>query len=373
MRISIDQEMFADIVSRAQSILERKSTRPILENVLLSAENGELVLSATDLRVSLTQKMACEVSQKGSISLPGRKLHEILREVPKGEVFIETKENAWTTITAAKSTFHLPGTPAEEFPTVPTPPEKFQRIRSSSFNRMVEKTIMAASNDETRIYLCGVFFQEGTDEKGKTVFRMVATDGHRLSLVERNVDKAMGLFSEGAIVPKKGVAEMKSLLGLGEEEVEIACGEGKLFSRTRNILLSVTLIDASFPNYQQVIPPSTGKGILVRCDEFRNALRRVSILSDQETRSVVLEVSGNEMKLFSENQAHGDARETIPVEYGGETVKVAFNATYLMEILKVVEDEALRLEIRDSLSPALFLGTDKDADFTAVVMPMRLD
>lgn len=373
MRISIDQEMFSEIVSRAQSILERKSTRPILENVLLTAVNGELVLSSTDLRVSLTQTISCEVAQSGSISLPGRKLNEIFREVPKGPVHIETKDNSWTTITAAKSTFHLPGTPAEEFPTVPVPPANFQRIKASSFARMVEKTLMAASGDETRIYLCGVFFKEETDEKGIPLLKMVATDGHRLSLVERKLEKGMGLFAEGVIVPKKGVGEMKSLMGLGEEEVEIACAEGKLFVRTRNIVLSVTLIDASFPNYQQVIPSSTGKSILVRCEEFRNALRRVSILSDQETRSVILEVKGMEMKLYSENQAHGDALETIAVEYGGESVKVAFNATYLMEILKVVEDDSLRMEIRDSLSPTLFLGTDKDADFTAVVMPMRLD
>jgi DNA polymerase-3 subunit beta len=373
MRIEISQESFSEIISRAQSTLERKSTRPILENVLLRAQGEELVLSATDLRISLIQKASCKVNEAGSISIPGRKLNEIVKEIPRGTVAVETKENNWVTISAGNSTFHIPGTPAEEFPTFPTPPDNFQKINPASFDRILTKTVYAASSDETRIYLCGVFFKEWTDEKGKSFLKMVATDGHRLGLMDEPLEKGLGLFSSGIIVPKKGVTELKSLLAMGKEVFEIACADGRLYARTGNILLSVTLIDASFPNYQQVIPEATGNGVLISCDQFRNAIKRVSILSDQETRSVLTEIEGNLMTLVSDNPGMGDARETLPVEYSGPAVKVAFNANYLMDILKVMDDDSLRMEIKDSLSPALFLGTDKDARFMSVVMPMRVD
>ena len=149
--------------------------------------------------------------------------------------------------------------------------------------------------------------------------------------------------------------------------------EGSLYAKLDNVLLSVTLIDASFPNYRQVIPQSGGEGVMVPCELFKNALRRVSILSDQETKSVVVEVEGSTMTLSSDNPSMGDAKETLDVDFAGERIKLAFNAQYLMEILKVVDDDALRMEIKDSLSPTLFMGTDKDVDFLSVVMPMRID
>ena len=132
-------------------------------------------------------------------------------------------------------------------------------------------------------------------------------------------------------------------------------------------------IDSSFPNYQQVIPVRTGEGVTVKCEHLRNALKRVSILSDQETKSVLMEISGSEMRLMSDTPSQGDAKETIEVNYKGPDLKVAFNANYIMEILKVMEDDFLRIEIRDSLSPALFVGTEKDSEFLSVVMPMRID
>jgi DNA polymerase-3 subunit beta len=373
MKFKIDQETFAGIISRAQSVMERKSTRPILENILITAKEDSLILSATDLRISLTQKAPCTVTEPGSISLAGRKLHEIVRELPKGEISVEDKDGTWVTITGGKSTFHIPGTPAEEYPTIPEPPAKFLKIPAAAFDQMVTRTLFASSNDETRIYLCGVFFKEWVTEKGKPYLKMVATDGHRLSLVDKELGSALNLFENGIIVPKKGVSELKGLLPLVKDEFEIACDEGRLYAKVADVTLSVTLIDASFPNYQQVIPEKVGKGVLVPCEAFRNALRRVSILSDQETRSVVLEIKKSNMTLTSDNPSLGDAKETLDVEYDGEDFKVAFNATYLMDVLKVMEDDYMRMEIRDSLSPALFLGTDRDNEFLSVVMPMRID
>lgn len=373
MKIRLTQDAFSDVVARAQSILERKSSRPILENILLEARNGELVVGATDLRVSLTQTIPCEIEEGGSISLHGRRLHEIVREAPKGEIVLESKENQWVTITAGKSVFHVPGIAADDFPTIPAPAENFLKISSKVFDEMVSKTVFAASNDESRIYLCGVFLQEAVNDKSESILRMVATDGHRLSLMEKPLQSGLGLFSKGVIIPKKGVAELRNLASIAGEDLEIAHGGGKLYGRAKNLVLSITLIDASFPNYQQVIPEGGHNGVLIDCAKFRDALRRVSILSDQETRSVMIEVDKGTMSLRSDNPSLGDAKELLDVDYDGATMKVAFNANYVMEILKVMSDPSLRMEVKDSLSPALFLGTDKDAHFLSVVMPMRID
>lgn len=374
MKTIIDQQSFLEIVARAQSVIEKKSTRPILENVLINVKDNVLTLSATDLRISLTQNCPCSSERNGSISLAGRKLYEIIKEMPSGELTLELKENEWVTISGQKTTFHLPGTPSDEFPSIPETPDRFVSLKSDVFDRMVTKTLFAVSNDETRIYLCGVYFREFVNDSGETVLKTVSTDGHRLSLVDTKAGEALGLFEDGVIIPKKGVAEMRQIMSsTASGELKIACSDQRLFAVADGVSLSVTLIDASFPNYQQVIPAITGEGVQVNCENLKNALKRVSILSDQETKSVLMEISGNEMKLISDTPSQGDARETIEVKYKGPDLKVAFNANYLMDILKVMDDEYMRMEIRDSLSPALFLGTEKDSEFLSVVMPMRID
>jgi DNA polymerase III subunit beta len=374
MKLIIDQQSFLEIIARAQSVIEKKSTRPILENVLVTAKENLLVLSATDLRISMTQKCACNAEKAGSISIAGRKLYEIVKEMPAGEMVLEVKDNEWVTITGGKTTFHLPGIPADEFPSIPDSPENFMTIGAEVFERMVARTLFAASGDETRIYLCGVFFKEWKSENGEPCLKMVATDGHRLSLVDSPLSSKLGMFEDGVIVPKKGVSEMKSLIsGGGGDELGIASAEGRLFASAGDVTLSITLIDASFPNYQQVVPAMSGEGVIVNCEAFKNALRRVSILSDQETRSVLMEISNSEMKLTSDSPSQGDAKEIIEVRYKGPDLRVAFNANYIMDVLRVMGDEEMRMEIRDSLSPALFVGTNKDASFLSVVMPMRID
>jgi DNA polymerase-3 subunit beta len=206
MRFTISQEVMSGIVSRAQSVIERKSTRPILENILLSCKNGKLTLSATDLRISMIQSVDCAVDEEGAVSITGKKIHEIVKEMEPGEIIIENRENEWVTITGGKSTFHLPGVSEEEFPTIPEAPETFLEMSSDVFGQMVSRTLFAASNDETRIYLCGVFLKEWTNDKGDAFLKMVATDGHRLSLVDRALEKPLNLFTEGIIIPKKGVS-----------------------------------------------------------------------------------------------------------------------------------------------------------------------
>ncbi|MDW7708917.1 MAG: DNA polymerase III subunit beta [Deferrisomatales bacterium] len=372
MKIQVGQESFASLLSLSQSVLERKSTRPILENILLEAVGDSVRVSATDLRVSIVQRGPCEVSRPGAIAIPGRKLHEILREMPKGSVDIEVMENGWITVSAGKIVFHLPGTDPQEYPSIPPPPSAFVSADARTFREMLDKTLFAASNDESRLYLCGVYTKAWTDDDGRSLLRMVATDGHRLSLIDRPLPSALGPFADGVILPKKGLSELKVVLEDVEGNFELTAHEGRVHARVGATDISLTLVEGTFPNYQQVIPAEAPHGLRVDRSVLIDALRRVSLLSDQESRSVVLEAQGGLAVLSSADVRLGEARDEIEVEYEGAPLKIAFNAAYVLEALRALGGTAVTLSILDSLSPCLLRSND-DPRSLCVVMPMRVD
>ena len=372
MRLSAPQEKLSSLLSRTQSIVERRSTRPILENLLLDAYDQNLRISATDLRISLTQTLPCSIDGEGSVSLPARKFHEIVRELPKGPVNVEVREDLWATLSAGKSVFHLPGTPPEEYPTLPAPTEEYIPFSGRLFRRMLEATLFAASSDESRIFLTGVFLTLWSREDGSRLLRMVSTDGHRLCLMDRKIDQNIENMGSGIIIPKKGLSEIKSLLETYDGDFKLMIEQGKLFAEIDNCVISITLIDSSFPNYQQVIPTDVTNWIELKRSELYNALRRVAILSDDETRTVLMETKSNEIVLTSDNPRMGDAREEMEVRYGGPPMRIAFNAHYFQEALKVFEGDILRIGVSDPLAPCL-LRSPEDTDYLSVVMPMRID
>jgi DNA polymerase-3 subunit beta len=375
MRIRFTQEGLASLLGRAQSVVERKTTRPILENVLLEAGAGTLRVSATDLRTTLTQVSACVVEIPGAISVAARKLYEIVRELPKTDVSLEVRENQWVTVSSGKSVFHLPGIAPEEFPTLPEPPESFFPFPAEVFRSMIDKTIFAVSSDESRIYLTGVLVKEVVDDEGTPLIRMVATDGHRLSLVERPVGPHTACFADGAIIPKKGLTELKALIDTLDGDsarFDLAAASGRIYARIGGSLLAVTLIDGTYPNYEQVIPKDVKTWL--RCDRssFTDALRRVALLSDDETRSVILEANEKGLSLSSDNPRFGDAREELEIDYKGQPIKVAFNAQYFLEALKAVEGPEVHIGVSEVLSPCL-VKSGEDARFLSVIMPMRIE
>ncbi len=372
MIVIIPQDVFTPMLSKAQSVLERKSTRPILENLLLEAFEGTLRVSSTDLRVSLNQSTPCSIDQPGSVAVPGRKLHEIVREMPAGNVRLELKENGWLTVSSGKSVFHIPGVVAEEYPGLPASPNEFLAVDASLFRTMLDKTLFAAASDESRIYLCGVYVKTVRDDNGNRQLRMVATDGHRLSLSEQDVKGDLDPFEEGVILPKKGLTELRSLIDSCDSTFDLAAAEGRVFVRVGRTLLSITLIDANFPNYQQVIPPEVEIKLYIDRESLIDALKRVSLLSDQETHTVIMESSGERTVLSSTNSHFGDAREELESEFEGHALRVAFNAVYLLEAIRSLSGQRVAFSIGDSLAPCLLRGSD-DPHHLCVVMPMRID
>jgi DNA polymerase-3 subunit beta len=355
--------------------VEKKSTMPILSHVLLEAKGTtELHVSATDLDLAVSSEHACQVTKPGALAVSARHLYEIVRALPEQEVSLKRAANNYLEVRSGPAEFRIVGLPAEDFPALP----RFERvpfvvIDPAELLEMIERTAFAVSTDETRYNLNGVFF-----ETAGGAVRLVATDGHRLSLSEKKLSGDFAL-KRGVILPRKGLQELKKLLGeaveSGEEKPEAKLGfvENSAIFRRPGVVLVMRLIEGMFPDYRQVIPKAGEKVVSVGRQRLLETLRRVSLLSTDKAHAVKLELGPGALRVLSQNPDLGDAREEVPVEYAGEPLKIGFNARYLMDVLQVVRSDDVALELADDLSPGVVRGaTEADAGFTAVVMPMRI-
>ncbi|ABC79780.1 DNA polymerase III subunit beta [Anaeromyxobacter dehalogenans] len=375
MELKIGAQELAKALGRSQGIVEKKSTMPILSHVLLEAKKGDqLVVSATDLDLAVSSEHACEVLKEGAVAVSARHLYEIVRALPEQTVTLKKAHNNYLEVKSGPSEFRIVGLPAEDFPALP----RFDKVPFADVDpalllEMIERTFFAVSNDETRYNLNGVYFEPAGD-----ALRLVATDGHRLSLSERTVGATFGL-KRGVILPKKGLAELKKLLAeaaeSGEEKPEAKLGfvENSAIFRRPNVVLVMRLIEGLFPDYKQVIPKAGEKVFKVGRARFLETLRRISLLSSDKAHAVKLDLSKDLLRVLSQNPDLGEAKEEVPVEYAGEPLKIGFNARYIMEVLQAVKSNEVVFELADDLSPGVLKGGEEaDQGFTAVVMPMRI-
>jgi len=375
MKLSISRAELQKGLARIQSIVEKRNTMPILANVLLEAKkgraaNGNLTFMATDLEVGICGVHAAEVERAGSVTVAAKKLFEIVRELPDEPVRLEAGADAYLGVRCARSEFSLAGSASEEYPTLPAAsPERMVTLQAAVLSQMIERTMYAASADETRYNLNGVYL-ETLPDAGK--LRMVATDGHRLAYVDRALGADLVGLQTGVIVPRKGLAELKRLVDEEDaDEVEIGFEGNSALVRKGDVTLVMRLIEGEFPNYRQVIPKEPGQTLVLATEPFQHALRRVALLSAERSRAIKLELASGVLRLSSANPDLGEAHEEIDVDYDGEALSIAFNARYLMDSLAAIRSKEVRFSFRDGLSPAQLVPTD-DPDSLAVVMPMRL-
>jgi len=374
MKFSIERGEFQRGLGRIQTIVEKRNTMPILANALLEVsgkKEGSLELAATDLEVGIRSSHPCEVAKPGRLTVSARKLHEIVRELPEEKVHLEASSNAYLTLRCARAEFTLAGTTAEEYPSLPNfAPKSLTVVPAAVLSEMIDRTMYAASTDETRYNLNGVYV-ERIAETGK--LRMVATDGHRLAYVDRALgDGLTSLADAGVIIPRKGLAELKKLVDEEDaDEIELGFEGNNGLARNGSVTLTMRLIEGEFPNYRQVIPTERGQQLILPTEVFLHALRRVALLSAERSRAVKLELSEGQIRLSSNNPDLGDAREELDIDYAGETTSIAFNARYLIDAVSAARSKEIRFGFRDALSPAE-LSPGDDADALAVVMPMRL-
>lgn len=371
MKLSVEKKDLLNLIARSQNIIEKRNAMPILVNVLLDAQKEQIKIFATDLEVSLTDYAPAQVSEEGRVAVNAKSLFEIVKELPEGKIHLEKKENNWLKITQNRAVFNIVGMSPDEYPIFPTFTTKdFLQLDPMIFLEMIEKTIYAVSMDETRYHLNGVFL-EAKPEGEKLTYRMVATDGHRLSVIDRQVDNSVkNVNNSGVIVPRKGLFEIRKILD-GAEKVELAIEGAQLIVRSGSSLLMIRLIEGRYPNYQQLIPQNLKEHLLIQREPLLASLRRVSLLSNAKSKGVTLSVSQGRMEIASNNPELGDAKEEIEVQYKGKDVKIGFNAKYLLDVLTSMQDEIVRMEINDQLSPGL-IRPNEDSTYTCVVMPMRI-
>ncbi len=370
MNFTIEKEVFLKALGRVQGIVEKRNTIPVLSNVLLEGGDGELHLTATDLEVGMRSSYQANIRKPGQITVSAKKLYEIIKELPDREINFASKENCWIEVTCGKAQFNVVGLAAEEFPHFPQPEEaNFIQLSSQVCKEMIEKTFFAVSHDEGKYNLNGIFMQVLAEDNR---LKMVATDGHRLSMIEKPIESSVGEeLRKGVILPRKGLLELKKLAEEGEADISLGFMDNTAVIKKDQSVIIMRLVDGEFPDYNRVIPKNNEQEARIAVDPLLHALRRMIILSSEKSRGVKMMLKPGLLEVSSSNPELGDAREELDMDYQGPEFSIGFNARYLLDILQVQDHEQIRLVLKDNLSPGLFLSEEEDG-FLAVVMPMRL-
>jgi DNA polymerase-3 subunit beta len=369
MEIKIQKEALVRGLYLTQSVIEYKSTMPILSNAVLEAKGKALNFTATDLQVGIIVQENAEVINPGKVLVPVKNLYEIAKELQNEMILIKTLSNNWVEVMSGKSKFKIMGAASDDFPSLPTADGQEINFEAKLFMEMIDKVSYAMSNDETRYALNGVFI-ELVSENGKDVLRMAATDGHRLSYAQRQLKNSLKL-QKGVILPKKGVWEMAKILKDIEGDVNLKIGEKTISVNTKNVTFICRLIDGQFPPYEQVIPKDNNKVVSIDRTQLIQSLRRASLVANEKSKGVKLSISPGNLDISSSNPDIGESKEELTCVYKGETFDVGFNATYFIDILGVLEDDKAILELKNDTSPCV-IRSEFDKGFLSVVMPMRI-
>jgi DNA polymerase-3 subunit beta len=372
MKFSIDRAALLRALAHVQSVVERRSTIPILSNVLLKADDGMLTLSTTDMDIEMTEAIAADVTKSGQITAPAVTLHDIIRKFPDAsKVTLELDPSGnFITVKAGRSDFRLSSLPVSDFPQFGGGefPTSFA-VRAADLRALIDRTKFAMSTEETRYYLNGIYIHAAENE-GVAVLRAVSTDGHRLARFEMPLPEgAAGM--PGVIIPRKTVLEIRKLLEEAADEIRIKLSANKITFEFDHIVLTSKLIDGTFPDYQRVIPSGNDKVVEIDPRLFSSAIDRVSTISDGKSRAVKISLNGKTMTLSANSAESGSAKEEIEVQSETESLEIGFNARYLLDITSQVDGEGCRMTLSDPSSPTIIQDTS-DPSSLYVLMPLRV-
>jgi len=364
MKINCFQGDLIRGIQTVGSAVAGRSTLPILTNILLEAKKEKVELSATDLEIGIKCSVPAQVKKEGAITISAKRFSDIVRELPEGPVEMET-EDSQMKISSSGIFFKVHGLPAEEFPTLPkVESENRFSLDSQLLRGMVQKTIFANSRDETRYILNGSYLEM---EKDRII--MTATDGHRLATVSHKIEKGPKK-KIGAIIPTKALNELNRLLE-EPKKVETIIGENQISFSLNGIILSSKLIEGQFPDYKQLIPKKSAKRLSINREKLLKGVRRAALLADARTGAVELLAYSNKLIIRSQTPQVGEAREEMDIDYSGEEIRTAYNARYILDILKNIFSEEVTLELNEPLSPGVIKPVS-DEDYLCVIMPMRI-
>ena len=368
MELTVKKGDFLHELQLCQGIVERKNTIPILGNVLLETSDSHVRLLSTDLDVGLRSRCQASVARAGSVTVPAKKLFEIVRALPDTEIRIEAGAAGAVNVSAERFDSRMQTLPREDFPTVPDAEgDGAETVAREPLRSMVTKTQFAITGEDTRYFLNGALFvlKPGT-------MSLIATDGHRLALATAERAGGGGGEEVQAILPRKTLGELSRLLAGGEGEVRYTRGESHLFFEIDGRLLVSRMIDAQFPAYERVIPTGNDKAVEFERDRLAGAIRRVALLSSERSQAVKFQLAKASAEVASSSPELGEAREELPVDYDGADLEICFNAQYVLEFLAVADTDSVTLELKDERSQAVMYPSGEKAAYTYVIMPMRV-
>lgn len=355
----------------AQGVVEKKATIPILSNFLLEVKDGAVRLSATDLELGVISTCPAKVKKEGAGTIPARRLVDIIRSLPEAEVRFKMLENYWVQLTCERSSFKLVGMARDNFPALPAVPETLAKLPGPALATLIRRTSFAVSSEESRYTLNGAMLMLKPASAA-----MVATDGHRLALVEHDVT-VEGVNNELRIlVPRKAMGELEKLLAQAGDDavVEVSKDDSHLFFSVGERVLISRLLTGQFPNYEAVLPKATPRVAELDKEAFTAAVRRVALLSDERSHAIRLKLENGQLELFSTSGEYGEAQEAVDAEYTGEAMEIGFNHQYILDFLGVLaEGGKVRLELQDEQSAGQLRPLGEETyRYRYVVMPMRI-
>lgn len=378
MELTISKKEFVRSLARTHSVADRKSSMPMLSNILLSAEDRKtLRFAATDLYLSVTSTTAATIDKGGTIALAARTLFDIVKSLPEGDVTLKVIDNHAAEIRSGRVRFKIPGMPGNDFPSLPSPGNvEFAELSAEALGRLIALTQYSMSSDETRPHLSGALLEGDA----KTV-RMVTTDGHRLSKAEYKQEAQGRMLNFEMLVPSKGVAELRRLIDevksnqpKGEEQpalVQVAKAGGSAFFRHDDVLLSVKLAEEQFPPYSKVIPKQQQRRVVVKRLSLLDSLKRIGLVANDKSGAVRFEVAPGTLRITSENPEVGEGSEELDVDFAGEGVEVGFNVRYLLDALGALSEDEIAFELGGQLDPGMIKPVGP-TEFVGVIMPMRI-
>lgn len=395
MEFIIKQSVLKEELGFVQGIVEKKSTIPVLSNILIeSVGDNTIRIVGTDLDVTIRCEASAEIKQQGAMCIQARKLFDIVRLLDGGDVHFTKEENEWVKLNSGKSNFRLAGVSRETFPEVPSFKSAPMKLSAEIFNHFIQNTAFAITNEQSRFTLSGAKFMIGGG-----IARMVTTDGHRLAFIEKNMGESSSADAMDALIPKKALMELVKISRDAKSDISFGEDANHIYFEVNGRLLITRKLSGNFPNYEMVIPKDNDKRATFDAEDMKAAIRRVALMADERTRSVKMTIRPNEIEIGAQSSEEGEANEKVAAEYSGEEVQVGFNSQYLQEFLNVAgsgesetvemteketDGETVRVkegsnrlriafEFKDgNAQTQMNVDGDKNYDYKYIVMPLRI-
>jgi len=366
MKLTVKREELRSRLSLIQNTVEKNFTMPLLSHFLLNAQKDGATITATDLNVSIREPLEAAIDEIGEVCIPAKKLFEIVKEA-EDDITMQSSEKGWLSVLFGNSKFKLACLPAEDFPAWKNiDGESSLTFKNEELAEMIEKTIFSSGESDTRYTLNGLLFHMKPARKLITV---VATDGHRMALINKGLDLSEG-DEKRVIVPRKAASELKRLL-VREGTVSCTIGSQHILFTAGGVDFMARLVEGTYPNYESVIPKSNDKVVHVETGSFVKAIRKASIMSKEGSNTVVLRVEPETMTVSSSNPSLGEARDVVAIEYSNEPIKIGFNPRYLTDAVAAFKTDKVTLSFADSVSPVIFTNNGGQ-DHVCILMPIRL-